>query len=158
MLNVKDGIYSNTIVKTVKTLTGDEVKRKGNVKISFPETEDAAKSLMGADMWKWAAHGWLSYGKISAANSLLGVVSGGDKKLARAFNESLRTLTEVMDYSKIDAVAFLLKKEKFATLQARFDAMKATGEVLDCDYTVEGVPVPKWFSGQEEEEEESDES
>ena len=90
MLNVTRGkgspfaVYQNTVVKTIKTLTGDEITRRGNVRINVPESADEAQALMGADLWKWAVTGYLGQGKVQAANALLGVVSGGDKKLTRA--------------------------------------------------------------------------
>jgi hypothetical protein len=158
MKNVVKGVYDATMNKTIKSIDGTEIERKAHLKVNVPETAEAASELLGADLWKWAVHGYVAHAKIVAANAMTGVISGGDKKLTRAFNESLRTLVDVMEMPREKALATLLAKEKFSAFVAKFEALKSAGSTLELDYTTESLPTPKWFDGDEEESEEETES
>lgn len=140
--------------RKVKTLTGDEITRQATLKYNIPESDEDVKALYGEHLANWAAYGYASYARLIATMRLSGSV--GDKKLVRQFRESVRTLVDVMEIAKDEAVALLLSKSQFAKLATVIAEMKAGSQVAVFDFTIDELPVPRSFEGDEEEEEEEE--
>ena len=153
-------LIEKDIRKKVKLPTGVEVKRLAKLRINLPETQGEAEELLINEgvseeiVALWAAHGMLAHAKIVASNRLLG--AAGDKSLKkslRQFKESLRTMVDVMEMEAAEAVTFLLGKAKFKTVAAHFEAIGAGAEVISVDFTTEDLPMPKWFTAEDEDDE-----
>lgn len=145
------------IEKKIKTLTGAEITRKATVNYPVPENEQEVASLLGANAWKWAIHGMKLHLRTNASNSL----SGGDaknKQLRRQFTQAYESFTKIMGMSGDDATKMLLGKDMFAPLVAEIEELKAADAVKNIVYGEGNIPEPKWFAGDADEDEESEET
>lgn len=144
------------VTKTIENDLVGKVSRAANVTIGLPETMEEAQALFGDDLVKWARHGYLAHAKIVASTSLLGMLGNKEnRKLVRQFNESLRTLKDVMGMEKDAAVETILKNEKFTILRDAVEQQMKGESVKTLDFTVTPLPTPRWFTDSEADEDES---
>lgn len=136
-----------SVTKTVALPDGTEVERKANVILNLPETNEEAAPLNG-NLVKWAAFGLKAYARVMANNRLMGTSSGDvSKKEMRQFNESLRTLIEVMDMEKQGAIDFILGKPQFSKIAKMFEELRAGDKEITIDYSdFTQVPTPRSFT------------
>lgn len=142
------------IEKTVKTLTGDEIVRKGKVAFPVPETLEEAQKLYGDNLWKWAVQGASIHLRVTGSNA----IAGGDPKLKalrRQFTQSFETLTKIMELTKDAAIAMLTSKETFKPLVDEIEALKNADKPVDIVFAEGNIPEPRWFTGEGDEQEES---
>lgn len=140
------------IEKTVKTLTGDEITRKGKVSFPLPENHAEALALYGDNLWKWAVQGASIHLRVTGSNA----IAGGDPKLKalrRQFTQSFETLTKIMELSKDDALKMLVSKETFKPLVDEIEALKNADKPVDIVFAEGSIPEPRWFTGEGDEEE-----
>lgn len=144
------------ILKTVKTLTGDEIERKGKVTFPVPESLVEAQELYGENLWKWAVQGASIHLRVTGSNA----IAGGDPKLKalrRQFTQSFETLVKIMDLSKEDALKMLVSKDTFKPLVDEIEALKNADKPVDIIFSAGSIPEPRWFSGEGDEEEDAPE-
>ena len=153
-------IHEVYIKKTVTTLSDKEIKRQAKLTVSLPENADEADQIFGEDLWKWARHGFLAHAKISVSNKLIGATDKSMRKQIRQFKESLRTLVDIMEQPRDQAINFLLANEKFSNLADYVKEMEAGEELQEFTFSdASTVKKPRWFeTGEEESDEDEDEA
>ncbi len=151
----RKGSYSLNLA-SVKTLDLSTTRTKVT---EFDEDSalENALALCDADqltLVKWFDYGRLAHARITFSNMLAGA-NRDLNSLIKQFEENAKAIHEYTgDSLESVRTALLEKKESFAPVAAYFDSFSGNGNI---EFDESQLEDPKWFSGEEEEPEETSE-
>lgn len=152
---VKRGKYSLTLASVDEfQLTGKGESRFKPTKFASDALESAIAQCDGDEslVARWYDLGRMYHARTFFANMLAGTDSDL-KKLIAQFGENVAAIAE---YTETDIAVVrekLLAKPQYEAVKAYFDSFATGGEAV---FTEDQLEQPKWFSGEEDSEDEDD--